>query len=75
LATELEDEGLDEGPDDGTDGYDWAIEEIREITNKLSQYENPARKSNGPRHSLRTFNLLNSLIDLIPTDESENVPI
>jgi hypothetical protein len=74
LVIELEDEGnsLEPGmPDPDTDGYDWAIEEIREVANKLSATENPSRRRSGPKHSLRTFNLINALIDLIPTDEDD----
>jgi len=70
LATELEDEGLQDGPEEGTDGYDWAIEEIRSIVNTLGAHESPMEKRNGGvRRSLRVFDLINKLVDLIPSDE------
>lgn len=72
MATELENEDLQNGPDEATDGYDWAIEEIREIVNVLGHQENPGQRPGGPKHSLRVFNLINQLVDLIPGDEGLN---
>lgn len=66
MATELEDEGLGEGPDENTDGYEWAIEEIRSIVNTLGNHEDPLQRPGGPKHSLRVFHLINQLVDLIP---------
>ncbi len=66
MATELEEEGLGDGPDENTDGYEWAIEELRSIVNTLANHEGPLQRPGGPKRSLRVFQLINQLVDLIP---------
>jgi hypothetical protein len=61
-------------PAPDADGYDWAIEEIRAVANTLAAHRDPNQRAHGPRHSLRVFNLINQLVDLIPADNDEPNP-
>jgi len=75
LETEEQNTEADEGYsllDEDTDGYEWAIERLREVANTLANHPDPERKINGPKHSLRVFNLINNLVDLIPAEDNKD---
>jgi hypothetical protein len=57
---------LDTLPEAGeTDGYDWAIDQIREIVNNVATVAEPPR-------SLRTFNLINQLVEIISDADNKD---